>query len=145
MSPPRRYYACMYLCTWWWSSLRRRQRAALTHAGPRKADRQGRRKIGGAWLAAESHNAGLLCGEQDGNQGSWGLIATREGIVIDLLLPWSEPVRLGDVPDVTVRAHHYDPGSTSWREHRIREKKWQPQGPGKPGRPGLQCSYSVSA
>lgn len=54
MRPPPRYYACMYLCTpYMVVSVRRRQRAALTHAGALKG-RQGRRKIGGAFLAAES-------------------------------------------------------------------------------------------
>lgn len=34
-------------------------------------------------------------------------------MVIDLLPLLVEPVRLGEVPDVTARAHHRDPGSTS--------------------------------
>lgn len=43
-------------------------------------------------------------------KGPRGLIATREGIVVDLLPSHDEPVRLGEVADVTAWAHHHDPG-----------------------------------
>lgn len=46
---------CMYLRTWW-SSLWRRQTGGVDS---RRGGRQGRRKIGGASLAAESNAAGL--------------------------------------------------------------------------------------